>query len=188
MVLKWNPERAKEYAEKKWFMTPNLDFILKSSHRCNHLGCPYWFSQTKDTVPRLQIWGHLQRSAIMMPTPLFRAINKMYRDDGYVLVNGGKKARVHPTNGLKQGSGNCQHQLRKGVHIGSKTRRLVYINDKGRDISVGIRGAMTGDGVNAMPVTTPAKPCLVKRRCLPLGALWQPAESALLPLLFFRLD
>eukprot|EP00983_Pelagomonas_calceolata_P068511 1149958-Pelagomonas_calceolata.AAC.4 len=38
-----------------------------------------------------------------MPTPLLHAIKEMHQDDTYILVNGDKRACVHPTNGVKQG-------------------------------------------------------------------------------------
>eukprot|EP00983_Pelagomonas_calceolata_P007493 244440-Pelagomonas_calceolata.AAC.1 len=53
------------------------------------------FSQAYDTVPRLQLRDHLQR--IAMPTPLLCAIKEMYQDDGYILVDGDKRARVQCT-------------------------------------------------------------------------------------------
>eukprot|EP00983_Pelagomonas_calceolata_P031997 1003764-Pelagomonas_calceolata.AAC.1 len=37
------------------------------------------FSQAYDTVPRLQLWDHLQR--IAMPAPLLQAIKEMYQND-----------------------------------------------------------------------------------------------------------
>eukprot|EP00983_Pelagomonas_calceolata_P075159 1152872-Pelagomonas_calceolata.AAC.15 len=58
------------------------------------------FSQAYNTVPRLQLWDHLQR--IAMPAPLLRAIKEMYQDDVYLLVDGDKRAHVHPTNGVNQ--------------------------------------------------------------------------------------
>eukprot|EP00983_Pelagomonas_calceolata_P003119 102139-Pelagomonas_calceolata.AAC.3 len=55
------------------------------------------FSQAYDTVPRLQLWDHLQY--IAMPTPLSRAAKEMYQNDEYILVDGDKRARhVHPTD------------------------------------------------------------------------------------------
>jgi len=40
------------------------------------------FSQAYDTVPRLQLWDHLQR--IAMPALLLQAIKEMYQDDEYI--------------------------------------------------------------------------------------------------------
>eukprot|EP00983_Pelagomonas_calceolata_P010882 352268-Pelagomonas_calceolata.AAC.1 len=71
------------------------------------------FSQAYDTVPRLQLWEHLQRI-------------------------GDKRGRVRPTNGDKQGCPLCPLLF------------SLYINDMGRDISGGIRGSVTGDGVNGV--------------------------------------
>eukprot|EP00983_Pelagomonas_calceolata_P010948 354300-Pelagomonas_calceolata.AAC.1 len=61
----------------------------------------------------------------------------MYRDDEYNLVDRDKRARVRPTNGFKQG---CP----------LSPPFSLYINDMGRDISEGIRSAVTGDGVNGI--------------------------------------
>jgi len=38
-----------------------------------------------------------------MPVPLLSVIEDMYNRDEYVLKNGDKTARVHPTRGVKQG-------------------------------------------------------------------------------------
>eukprot|EP00983_Pelagomonas_calceolata_P023903 752550-Pelagomonas_calceolata.AAC.1 len=51
-------------------------------------------------------------------------------------MDGDKRARVRPTNGAKQG---CPL---------SPLLLSLYINDMGRDISEGIRGAVMGDGMN----------------------------------------
>eukprot|EP00983_Pelagomonas_calceolata_P075215 1152901-Pelagomonas_calceolata.AAC.3 len=59
------------------------------------------FSQAHDTVPRLQLWDHLQR--IAMPALLLQAIKDMYKDDECILMDGNKRARVQPACGVKQG-------------------------------------------------------------------------------------
>ena len=53
-------------------------------------------------------------------------------------MDGELRARVHPTNGVKQG---CPL---------SPPLFSLYINDMGREISEGIEGAMTGDRVNCV--------------------------------------
>ena len=89
------------------------------------------FSQAYDTVPRQQLWSHLHRRA--MPSTLLSVIKHMYENDEYILMDGEKRARVHPTNGVKQG---C---------LLSPLLFSLYINDMGREISEGIEGAVTGD-------------------------------------------
>eukprot|EP00983_Pelagomonas_calceolata_P045989 1139962-Pelagomonas_calceolata.AAC.1 len=54
------------------------------------------------------------------------------------MIEGDKRARVHQTNGVKQG---CPL---------SSLLFPLDINDMGRDIIEGIRGPMTGDGVNGV--------------------------------------
>jgi hypothetical protein len=44
---------------------------------------------------------HLRCSA--MPSTLLSVIKHMYENDEYILMDGEKRARVHPTNGVKQG-------------------------------------------------------------------------------------
>eukprot|EP00983_Pelagomonas_calceolata_P032749 1026143-Pelagomonas_calceolata.AAC.1 len=53
-------------------------------------------------------------------------------------MDGNKRARMHPTNGVKQ---SCPL---------SPLLLSLYINDMGRDVSEGIRGAVTGDGANGV--------------------------------------
>eukprot|EP00983_Pelagomonas_calceolata_P050506 1141997-Pelagomonas_calceolata.AAC.14 len=83
-----------------------LDYMLPSRKFLKHT-----------TLPRLQLWDHLQR--IAMPAPLLRAIKDMYQGNGYIL---------------------------------------------GRDISKGIRGAMTGDGVNGVPKEHAVQPYMAAQQ------------------------
>eukprot|EP00983_Pelagomonas_calceolata_P068809 1150096-Pelagomonas_calceolata.AAC.2 len=53
------------------------------------------FKQAYDTIPREALWQHLRR--ISMPTSLLSVIQNLYADDEYVLKDGAKTARVHPT-------------------------------------------------------------------------------------------
>eukprot|EP00983_Pelagomonas_calceolata_P003989 129843-Pelagomonas_calceolata.AAC.1 len=74
-----------------------------------------------------------------MPAPLLHAIKVMYQDDKYILVDGDKRACAYPTNEVKQG---CHS---------SPLLLSLYIDYMGRDISEGIKGAMTEDGVSGVP-------------------------------------
>eukprot|EP00967_Tisochrysis_lutea_P073123 scaffold97796_cov19-Tisochrysis_lutea.AAC.1 len=62
----------------------------------------------------------------------------MYQNAEYILVDGNKRARVHPSNGVEQ----CCPL--------SPLLFSLCINDMGRDISDGVRGAVTRDGVNVV--------------------------------------
>ena len=55
----------------------------------------------RELLPRQALWQHLQRTG--MPTSLLSIIQDMYADDEYVLKDGDKTARVHPSRGVKQG-------------------------------------------------------------------------------------
>ena len=94
------------------------------------------FSQAYDTVPRSQLWKHLQRNA--MPDPLLRVIKEMYEKDRYILIDGEKRAQVHPSNGVKQG---CPL---------SPLLFSLYINDVCREVGQDVAGAVTGDKVNCV--------------------------------------
>ena len=59
------------------------------------------FKQAYDTTPRDALWKHLR--CTRMPAPLLAVIQDMYNRDEYVLKDGDKTARVHPTRGVKQG-------------------------------------------------------------------------------------
>ena len=69
-----------------------------------------------------------------MPAPLLAVIQDMYNRDMYVLKDGYKTARVHPTRGVKQ-----------GCPLGGLSPLLfsLYINDID-DIAEGVSGAITG--------------------------------------------
>ena len=87
------------------------------------------FKQAYDTIPRQALWQHLQR--IGMPTSLLSIIQDMYADDEYVLKDGDKTARVHPSRGVKQG---CPL---------SPLLFSLYVNDVD-EIAEGVQGAVTG--------------------------------------------
>jgi len=74
--------------------------------------------------------GHI---CVVVLCHLLSVIKHMYENDEYILMDGEKRARVHPTNGVKQGCPLCPLLF------------SLYINDMGREISEGIEGAVTGD-------------------------------------------
>eukprot|EP00983_Pelagomonas_calceolata_P088184 1157139-Pelagomonas_calceolata.AAC.1 len=90
-----------------------------------------------DTVPRLHHWKICNTLPCLQHFSM-RLIQEMYQDDEYILVNGDEKAHVHPTNGVKYGCPMLPLLF------------SLYVNDMGRDVNRGIRGAMTGDGVNVV--------------------------------------
>jgi len=74
-------------------------------------------------------WKHLRRTR--MPAPLLSVNQDMYNRDEYVLKDGDKTARVHPTRGVKQG---CPL---------SPLLFSLYIYDID-NIAEGVSGAITG--------------------------------------------
>ena len=60
------------------------------------------FTQAYDRIPRSAMWQHLQ--TIGMPTTMLSAVQGMYDNDAYILVDGNRRTEaVHPTLGVKQG-------------------------------------------------------------------------------------
>ena len=79
------------------------------------------FKQAYDTIPRQALWQHLQRTR--MPTSLLSITQDMYADDEYVLKDGDKTARVHPSRGVKQGCPlSPMHPLCNFIHINNIER------------------------------------------------------------------
>jgi hypothetical protein len=61
------------------------------------------FKQAYDLVNRAALWKDLERR-VGVPAPLMRAMQGLYEEDSYVLVDGEKRTEpVHPTHGVKQG-------------------------------------------------------------------------------------
>ena len=59
------------------------------------------FSSAYDTVPRGDLWRHLQNS--QMPTVFLRVLQDIYEGDEYILTDGCKRVCINPERGLKQG-------------------------------------------------------------------------------------
>ena len=78
--------------------------LQKSSSPGTVLDCmlPSLSFRKRMTVPRQQLWSHLRRSAT--PSTLLSVIKHMYENDEYILMDGEKRARVHPTNGVNRGA------------------------------------------------------------------------------------
>lgn len=74
-----------------------------SGNRCSRLHAAFMdFTQAYDHVDRQALWAHLNR--IGMPPHLLGAIQAMYLNDRYILVDGVKVCPpVTPTRGVKQG-------------------------------------------------------------------------------------
>ena len=115
-------------------------FILRHLRHAAHTIKPYNnsprlyaafidFKQAYDTIPRAQLWQHLQRTS--MPAPLLSIVQNIYEQDAYVLMDGSKSARVQPNRGVKQG---CPL---------SPLLFSLYVNDIG-NIAEGCKGAVTG--------------------------------------------
>eukprot|EP00983_Pelagomonas_calceolata_P067917 1149681-Pelagomonas_calceolata.AAC.2 len=79
-----------------------------------------------------------------MPAPLLWAIKEIHPDDDYILIDGDKRARVHPTNEVRQG---CPLSPLLFTSMTWAEIFPIYINDMG---SEGIRGAMTGGKVHGV--------------------------------------
>eukprot|EP00983_Pelagomonas_calceolata_P061065 1146655-Pelagomonas_calceolata.AAC.1 len=93
-----------------------------------------------------------------MPALLLQATTEMYKVDEYILMDGDKRAYVHLTIGVKQDCpllelSKVGVNLKVGFKQGCPLPPFLfslYINDMGRDISEGTRGAITGDGVKGV--------------------------------------
>ena len=89
------------------------------------------FKQAYDTIPRDALWTHLQ--SIRMPSCLLAILKNIYDNDEYILVDGCKRAHVHPRLGVKQG---CPL---------SPLLFSLYINDVDC-LAENVSGAVTGAG------------------------------------------